>query len=167
MSSLIYLQGYPESVLQQVQQLIDKQQLASLLQQRYPDGHTINSDKALYDFTQDIRQRYLRNAQPLSKVLYDSKIRVMKHALGLHTAISRVQGGKMKAKAEIRVATLFRQAPEPFLRMIVVHELAHLREKDHNKAFYQLCCHMEPNYHQFEFDTRLWLTQQHLEGREG
>lgn len=167
MSSLIYLQGYPESVLQQVQQLIDKQQLASVLQQRYPDGHTINSDKALYDFTQDIRQRYLRNAQPLSKVLYDSKIRVMKHALGLHTAISRVQGGKMKAKAEIRVATLFRQAPEPFLRMIVVHELAHLREKDHNKAFYQLCCHMEPNYHQFEFDTRLWLTQQHLEGREG
>ena len=167
MSSLIYLQGYPESVLQQVQQLIDKQQLARGLQQRYPDGHTINSDKALYDFTQDIRQRYLRNAQPLSKVLYDSKIRVMKHALGLHTAISRVQGGKMKAKAEIRVATLFRQAPEPFLRMIVVHELAHLREKDHNKAFYQLCCHMEPNYHQFEFDTRLWLTQQHLEGREG
>ena len=48
---------------------------------------------------------------------------------------------------------------EPFLRMIVVHELAHLKEKEHNKAFYQLCCHMEPQYHQLEFDTRLWLTQ--------
>lgn len=43
--------------------------------------------------------------------------------------------------------------------MIVVHELAHLKEKEHNKAFYQLCCHMEPHYHQLEFDTRLWLTQ--------
>ncbi|STF41631.1 metal dependent hydrolase [Escherichia coli] len=43
--------------------------------------------------------------------------------------------------------------------MIVVHELAHLKEKEHNKAFYQLCCHMEPQYHQLEFDTRLWLTQ--------
>ena len=67
--------------------------------------------------------------------------------------------GKLKAKAEIRVATVFRNAPEPFLRMIVVHELAHLKEKEHNKAFYQLCCHMEPQYHQLEFDTRLWLTQ--------
>ena len=45
--------------------------------------------------------------------------------------------------------------------MIVVHELAHLREKDHNKAFYQLCEHMEPGYHQLEFDLRLYLT--HLE----
>ncbi|WP_205735620.1 YgjP-like metallopeptidase domain-containing protein, partial [Acinetobacter baumannii] len=83
---------------------------------------------------------------------------VLNNALGLHTAISRVQGGKLKAKAEIRVATVFRDAPEACLRMIVVHELAHLKEKDHNKAFYQLCCHMEPQYHQLEFDTRLWLT---------
>ena len=42
--------------------------------------------------------------------------------------------------------------------MIVVHELAHLREKDHGKAFYQLCQHMEPQYHQYEFDLRLYLT---------
>ena len=48
--------------------------------------------------------------------------------------------------------------PEPLLRMVVVHELAHLKEKDHNKAFYNLCTHMEPDYHQFEFDLRLLLT---------
>ena len=103
--------------------------------------------------------KFLRNAPPINKVMYDNKIHVLKNALGLHTAVSRVQGGKLKAKAEIRVATVFRNAPEPFLRMIVVHELAHLKEKEHNKAFYQLCCHMEPQYHQLEFDTRLWLTQ--------
>ena len=34
----------------------------------------------------------------------------------------------------------------------------HLREKDHDKAFYQLCTHMEPQYHQYEFDLRLYLT---------
>ena len=39
-----------------------------------------------------------------------------------------------------------------------MHELAHLREKDHDKPFYQLCTHMEPDYHQFELDTRLYLT---------
>jgi predicted metal-dependent hydrolase len=45
--------------------------------------------------------------------------------------------------------------------MIVVHELAHLRERDHDKAFYQLCTYMEPNYHQLEFEVRVYLT--HLE----
>lgn len=82
-----------------------------------------------------MKNRFLRGAAPINKVMYDSKIHVLNNALGLHTAISRVQGGKLKAKAEIRVATVFRDAPEAFLRMIVVHELAHLKEKDHNKAF--------------------------------
>ena len=41
---------------------------------------------------------------------------------------------------------------------IVVHELAHLKEKNHDKAFYQLCQHMEPDYLQLEFDFRLHLT---------
>jgi predicted metal-dependent hydrolase len=49
---------------------------------------------------------------------------------------------------------MFKQGPDEFLRMIVVH----LREKDHGKAFYQLCQHMEPQYHQYEFDLRLYLT---------
>jgi len=48
--------------------------------------------------------------------------------------------------------------PAEFLRMIVVHELAHLKEQEHNKAFYQLCLHMEPDYHQLEFDLRAYLT---------
>lgn len=158
MSELTYLQGYPEHLQSQVQQLIDQGRLGDVLLQRYPQVHDCTTDKSLYQFTVDLKNQYLRNAQPLSKVAYDGKIQVMKHALGMHTAISRVQGGKLKAKAEIRVATVFKLAPEPFLRMIVVHELAHLKEKDHNKAFYSLCCHMEPNYHQLEFDTRLFLT---------
>ena len=136
MSNLTYLQGYPEQLLSQVRTLINEQRLGDVLAKRYPGTHDYATDKALWQYTQDL-----------------------KNALGLHTAVSRVQGGKLKAKAEIRVATVFRNAPEPFLRMIVVHELAHLKEKEHNKAFYQLCCHMEPQYHQLEFDTRLWLTQ--------
>ncbi|AXF77351.1 M48 family metallopeptidase [Erwinia tracheiphila] len=163
MSSLIYLQGYPESLLAQVRTLIAEQRISEVLNKRYPDNHGITSDKALYDYTQELKNQSLRNETQLNKVFYDSKIKVMKHALGLHTAISRVQGGKLKAKAEIRIATIFKQAPEAFLRMIVVHELAHIKEKDHNKAFYQLCCHMEPQYHQLEFDTRLWLTARELE----
>jgi len=162
MSKLLYLQGYPENLLAQVNTLIAQNRLGEVLQKRYPDSHAITTDKALYQYTQDLKSQFLRNAPPINKVAYDNKIHVLNNALGLHTAISRVQGGKLKAKAEIRVATVFRTAPEAFLRMIVVHELAHLKEKDHSKAFYQLCCHMEPQYHQLEFDTRLWLTHQSL-----
>ena len=48
--------------------------------------------------------------------------------------------------------------------MIVVHELAHLKEKEHNKAFYNLCRHMLSNYHQLELDMRLYLTELELNG---
>ena len=65
-----------------------------------------------------------------------------------------------ESKHEIRIASLFRAAPPEFLRMIVVHELAHLKEKDHNRAFYNLCEHMEPAYYQLEFDLRVYLTHQ-------
>ena len=132
------------------------------LSKRYQPGHDIRQAKALYQYTMSIKQEYLRQSPALSKVIYDDKVDVIHNALGLHTQISRVQGNKLKSKREIRVASLFRDAPEPFLRMIVVHELAHLREKDHNKAFYQLCQHMLPDYHQLEFDMRLYLIQKEL-----
>ncbi len=92
MSSLIYLQGYPEHLLSQVQTLIEHQRLGAFLQKRYPGSHDIISDKALYDYTQALKNRYMRNAPPISKVIWDNKIKVMKHALGLHSAVSRVQG---------------------------------------------------------------------------
>ena len=161
-SPLRYVSGYPQSTLDQVQRLIDDDRLGSYLQKRYPDRHEIKTDKALYDYVSELKQTYLRNAPPLSKVLYQNKLDVIQNALGLHTAISRVQGGKLKAKKEIRIASTFKDCAPEFLEMIVVHELAHFRESDHNKAFYQLCCHMLPDYHQIEFDLRLYLTYRSL-----
>ena len=89
--------------------------------------------------------------------MYDGKINVINNALGMHTFVSRVQGNKLKSKNEIRVATIFKNMPEEFLKMIVVHELAHFKEKEHNKAFYDMCCYVMPNYHQVEFDLRVYL----------
>ncbi|PSW82740.1 YgjP-like metallopeptidase domain-containing protein [Photobacterium damselae] len=159
MKQLKYLQGYPPHLLEQVQRLIEQDKLKDLLLKRYPKPHTITTEKALYDFTIDLKNQYIKKSAPLSKVNFDNKINVVNHALGLHTFVSRVHGNKLKAKNEIKIAALFKNAPLPLLRMIVVHELAHIKEKEHHKAFYQLCCHMEPNYHQLEFDTRLYLTQ--------
>jgi predicted metal-dependent hydrolase len=105
-----------------------------------------------------LKSEFMRKAEPLSKVMFDNKLHVIRNALGTHTTVSRVQGGKLKAKREIRVASLFKDVPLDWLRMIVVHELAHMKEREHDKAFYALCTHMEPDYHRFEFDLRLYLS---------
>ena len=152
-----FLPGYPASLRAQIAHLHAQGQLGSYLQQRYPDLHAVQSDKALYAFCMTLKQRYLKNAAPLDKVYFDNRLTVEKQTLGLNTAVSRVQGGKLKAKKEIRISAFFRSAPLAFLQMIVVHELAHLKERDHDKAFYQLCLHMEPNYMQYEFDCRVYL----------
>ncbi len=153
-----YLSGYPDSLKAQVQQLMAQERLGDMLLTKYPRTHDVRTDKALYDYVMDLKNTFLRNAEPLSKIAFDSKLHVIAHALGTHTTISRVQGGKLKAKREIRVATLFKDVPAEFLKMIAVHELAHIKEKAHDKAFYQLCTYMEPQYHQYEFDLRVYLT---------
>ncbi|GAB6195477.1 YgjP-like metallopeptidase domain-containing protein [Lysobacter xanthus] len=158
---LKYLTGYPPDVLDRVRTLIDGGRLGEVLAARYGGTHAVRTDGQLYDYVQALKDRHLRQSVRLDKVVYDAKLQVMKHALGTHTSISRVQGGRLKASREIRIATVFRDAPPEFLQMIAVHELAHLKEAEHDKAFYRLCTHMAPDYHQLEFDLRLYLT--HLE----
>ena len=155
-----YLNGYDPSLLSQIQQLIDQEKLGDALRKKYPEPHSFASNKALYGYVLELKNTYLKQSGSLSKVIYDEKIHIINQALGLHTQIARVQGGKLKSKNEIRIGSAFKKMPLPLLRMICVHELAHLKEKDHNKAFYKLCQYMEPEYHQLEFDTRLYLTHQ-------
>ncbi len=153
-----YLTGYPIALAEQVQRLIEQNLLPNMLLEKYPHAHAVRSDKALYDYVLEVKDMYLRNAVQLNKVAFDGKLHVIQHALGTHTRISRIQGTKLKTKREIRIAELFKEMPLEFLRMIVVHELAHIKEREHNKAFNQLCRHMEPDYHQLEFDLRAYLT---------
>jgi predicted metal-dependent hydrolase len=159
---LPYLQGYPPELLVQVRQLISRGRLTQTLAHHHDGAHNVRTDRALYDYVNELKSSHMKSAPPLAKVAYDPKLNLIRNVLGTHSAVSRVQGGRLKAKREIRIATLFKEAPADFLRLIVVHELAHLKEREHNKAFYALCMHMEPDYHQLEFHLRLWLTAQEL-----
>jgi predicted metal-dependent hydrolase len=163
MQPLKYLGGYPPHVQARVCALIEQGRLGEALKGRYAETHAVRTDGQLYAYVQALKERHLRQSVPLAKVAYDNKLQVMKHALGTHTSVSRVQGGKLRASREIRIASVFRDAPADFLRMIVVHELAHLKEAEHDRAFYRLCTHMAPDYHQLEFDLRLYLTQRELD----
>lgn len=163
--ALRYLAGYPDALLAQVRTLIERGELGEVLRRKYPDAHEVRSDKALFDYVNERKQQAMRNAPPLQLVYYDAKLKVLQHALGTHTRISKIHGGQLKSRREIRIATLFKEAPAAFLDMIVVHELAHLKEPEHDKAFYGLCCHMMRDYHQVEFDLRMYLTQLDLDAK--
>lgn len=158
MKELRYVAHYPEALQIKVRRLLELGRLGEFLQKRYPCAHTYATDSALYEYADAVRSEHMRNSHPLHKVVYDPKISVIDDALGMHRRISVVHGGRMRSRREIRIASLFKRVPEPFLKMIVVHELAHLKEREHNKAFYKLCEHMAPGYHQLEFDLRLYLT---------
>lgn len=153
-----YLAGYPVHWVEPVRSLIQQGQFAHRWLQKYPAAHAVRTDKSLYAYVQQLKSAFLRNAPPINKVVFDGSLPLIHQALGLHTRSSRVQGGQLKAKREIRVASLFKDMPAGFLRMIVAHELAHLKEREHNKAFYQLCRNIEPAYAQLEFDLRCYLS---------
>lgn len=80
MNQLTYLQGYPEHLLSQVRTLIAEQKLGAVLEKRYPGTHDVATDKALWQYTQDLKNRYLKSAPPINKVMYDNKIHVLKNA---------------------------------------------------------------------------------------
>lgn len=162
---LKYLSSYPETIKKQVQQMIEAGKLVHYIQSKYPETHNVTNDKALRSYVMSLKNQYLKKSAPLSQIKFDDKIHIINNALGLHTYVSRVQGNKLKSKHEIRIGSQFKKAPKAFLTMIVVHELAHLKEKDHNKAFYQLCQSMLANYHQLELDLRIYLTQLELESK--
>lgn len=159
-----YLKNYPPAIIAQIDSLIKNDQLSTCLLNRYPKPHAVANDKDLREYVSTLKNQHMKKSQPLSKIMYDNKIHVVNNALGLHSYVTRIQGGKLKLKNELRVSTVFKKTPEAFLKMIVVHELAHLKEREHNKAFYRLCEHMLAEYHQLELDMRLYLIQQELSG---
>ena len=158
MKELKYLRGYAPNLIEGVETMIKKNKLHVYILNNYPKGHKIVNDKMLYSYVMELKNEYLKKGDPISKVIYDPKISLENQALGLHTYVSRVQGNKLKSKNEIRIASVFKKMPIEFLRVIVVHELAHLKEKNHDKPFYKLCQNMEPNYFQLEFDMSVYLT---------
>jgi predicted metal-dependent hydrolase len=157
MTKIDYFQGYPQHIRDQVDKLITDGNLKKYLLGKYPTGHQINSDKQLYQYASDIKQSFMKKSPQIDKVMYGKQKDLVINALGTHTFVSRNHGGKLKSKHEIRIAMSLKIAPKEMLEMLVVHELAHFKEKDHNKAFYNLCEYMQPNYCEVEVDMLLFL----------
>jgi predicted metal-dependent hydrolase len=135
MQPLKYLSGYDSEVQARVLPLLQQGRALQSLEQRHGPPHEIRTDAALYAYVAALKDRFMRSAGPIHKVGYDPTLQPVQQALGTHTRVSRVQGNRLQARREIRIASVFRKAPAPFLEMIVVHELAHLKHAAHDKAF--------------------------------
>jgi UTP pyrophosphatase len=162
MSAWKYIDGAPVGWSNQIKGLWEKGKLGRYLQLKYPENHEVNNDKLLFIYVNQIKNEYLKKSPQISKISFNGKLDYAYRALGVNSAQTRLQGCKLKTKFEIKISTVFKNAPERFLRMIVVHELVHLKERNHSKAFYNLCEHIEPEYHQLEWDTRLYLLNKAL-----
>ena len=97
-----YLRAYPQDTVAQVQAMLARGTVGDWLLGKYPQAHAVRTDGALYDFVQAIRQSHMRSAAGIIKITYDSKLQVIAHALGTHTRISRVQGGKPYSRARTK-----------------------------------------------------------------
>ena len=152
-----YFNGYPEPIRAQVNTLISSGKLIQYFKKKYPSGHQYNSEKALYEYANTLKQQFLKNAAKLDSVKYEKRKDLVLNALGTHTFKRHAHGKKLKAQHHIAVANQLKYAPLEVLKALVVHELAHFKEKDHNKGFYNLCCHMQANYFECELDLRLFM----------
>ena len=92
---LHYLAGYPPDLLASAASLLQQGIVLDTLSRRYGPPHELRTDGALYGYVMQIRGRYLRSADPLSRVAYDNRLHVVRNALGMHTTVSRVQGGRL------------------------------------------------------------------------
>ncbi len=94
MADIKYLAGYPPHLIEQVAGLLQAGKLGAWVASRYPDSHDIQTDRALYDYVTELKQRYMKNAGALAKVVYDNNLHPMRGTLGTNAFVSRVQGGK-------------------------------------------------------------------------
>lgn len=158
MTKIDYFEGYPQRIRDHFEHLIQNGHVKAYLLEKYPVGHQVNTDKQLYEYANELRLNFMKKSSQANKVKYEKQKDLIRNALGTHTFVSRNHGGKLKSKHEIRIAASLKNAPEVMLKMLVVHELAHFKEKDHNKSFYNLCEYMQPNYCEVELDTLLYLS---------
>ena len=158
MSTYPLLAGYPDEPVAQAQAGIADGTALAWIAERYPERHKISSNQELFAYAQELKMRHFKNAPQLSKVQFDKNPRSAHKALGQHDKDLNASDKRLVKSREVRISGLFRAAPAAFLRLMVVHELAHQKYAEHDHDFYRMCSHIEPDYDEVEFDLRVYLS---------
>ncbi len=112
-------------------------------QQARADAHP-EPDEARW---QELRQ-FAENYVP-GRVAYFSK-QMGVTPTAVHYSKARTRFGSCSGKDSITFSLRLMEYPLPAIDYVVVHELAHIRHKDHSKAFYQFVASVLPDYKQRE-----------------
>ncbi len=67
MTALKYLAGYPEPLQAKVRELLGQGRLGPMLAEKYPQAHAVRSDRQLYEYVQELKDRHLRQSVPLAR----------------------------------------------------------------------------------------------------
>lgn len=124
----------------------------SVLQIVLPDfvAESDRSSRIRAGLSQWMKQRARERALSLLQH-YASSTGLQARSLSLKTMKSR--WGSCGPKNDINLNWLLILAPPIILEYVVVHELCHIRHKNHSEAFWQLVAQLMPDYAQH----RLWL----------
>jgi predicted metal-dependent hydrolase len=157
---LSFLDTYPEKIQTKIHTLIEEEGLEEYIRELYPENHKIITDKELFEYVQDLRKKYMKKAPPAHKVVFDDSNSTVYYPLGLKDNELILNDNGHKIKNVMRIASLYKNAPLELFHMVVAHELAHTKEREHENNFFRLCHHLDGDYSQHEFDLRLFLISQ-------
>lgn len=97
--------------------------------------------------TEEERERFIR----LAKEVLPGKVEQYSRIMGLYPTGITITGarkrfGSCSGKNRICFSWRLMQYPEEAIDYVVVHELAHIRHKDHSRAFYDCVAEVMPDW---------------------
>lgn len=109
------------------------------------------------EFSKTVRKILTRELQPILEkrvfVYNDAYLQAMVRKVGLKDTISRWGSCSKNGNISLNFRLLF--APEEILDYVIVHELAHLKHKNHGDKFWELMGNVMPDYR----ERRKWLRE--------
>lgn len=91
----------------------------------------------------ELKQKALLTIPPRVKY-YAEKMELFPSAVKISSAVSRF--GSCSGKNSLNFSYLLMRYPEEAIDYVIVHELAHIRHKNHGKEFYALIAKYLPDY---------------------
>ena len=143
-----------ENFIRQKEQWILRKQSAILDAQRQKENHfyLFGELHEKENRTQEtIDQLYRQKAKEIIPPLvmqYSEKMQLYPNRISFRKNKSR--WGSCSSKDNLSFNIMLIQTPLPFIEYVVVHELAHIRHKNHSRAFWKLVHKILPNYKQRE-----------------
>lgn len=123
-------------------------------------GFTIHYQEANLDaFNQAINEFYTTQAHTIVTPQIKQQAKVMSvHPTAISFRKTKRQWGSCSAKNRLSFHTHIMKLPQDVIQYIIVHELAHIRHKHHQKAFWQEVEYYSPNYKECEQQLKEYLT---------